>query len=339
MKMHYLETKSLNPYFNLAFEEYVLENRRDGEYLLLWQNDNTVVIGQNQIAEAEINRSFVEEHHIKIVRRSTGGGAVYHDLGNLNYSFITDAGNAEQRTMERFTRPIVKALHGLGLDAEASGRNDILVEGHKVSGTAQRIYHGRILHHGTLLFDTDPVMVSGALNARPEKFLSKSAKSVRSRIGNIRDYLREDMELPAFWNYLKETLAGRVMVTDTLSEEELAAVNWIKACKYDTWEWNIAKAPQYSVTNMEYLEHMTNTRFWKGGALEVRVGVVQGKIADIGFYGDFMAVDSLEPLTRALTGCPYRILDVSAIMEQFPISDYFGTLNREEILRTMFNLT
>ena len=129
MAIRYLETNSVNPFYNLAFEEYVLRNRKEGDYLLLWQNHNTIVVGQHQNAEAEINRTFVEEHAINVVRRSTGGGTVYHDLGNLNYSFITDSGDASQLTMERFTKPIVSALQCLGLSAEASGRNDILVEG------------------------------------------------------------------------------------------------------------------------------------------------------------------------------------------------------------------
>ena len=202
-KVRYLETGSTDPAYNLAFEEYVLTHRRDGAYLLLWQNDNTIVVGRNQNTAQEIDRAFVEQHHIRVVRRGTGGGAVYHDMGNLNYSFITDAGDAERMAMERFTRPIVAALQGLGLQAEASGRNDILVEGRKVSGTAQRLTDGRILHHGTLLFDSRPEMVAGALRADPAKFRSKGAKSVRSRIGNIRDFLPEDMTLPAFWDYLK----------------------------------------------------------------------------------------------------------------------------------------
>ena len=127
--VHYLETGSQSPYYNLAFEEYVLTHRTQGDYLLLWQNENTIVVGQNQNTEAEINRPFVEAHHINVVRRSTGGGAVYHDLGNLNYSFITDAGDKASISMDRFTSPVVEALKGLGLQAEASGRNDILVEG------------------------------------------------------------------------------------------------------------------------------------------------------------------------------------------------------------------
>ena len=150
-----------------------------------------------------------------MVRRTTGGGAVYHDMGNLNYSFIPGAGDAERLTMERFTVPIVNALQGLGLRAEASGRNDILVEGKKVSGTAQRLFRNRILHHGTLLFDANPGMVAGALQVDPEKFRSKSAKSVRSRIGNIREFLSTDMDLPAFWEYLKTALAGDGLVAGT----------------------------------------------------------------------------------------------------------------------------
>ena len=243
-QVHYLETGSQNPYYNLAFEEFVLRNRTEGEYLLLWQNKNTIVIGQNQNAEGEINRAFVEEHDIHVVRRTTGGGAVYHDLGNLNYSFITDVGDAERLTMERFTAPVTEALRALGLQAEASGRNDILVEGRKVSGTAQRVLRNRILHHGTLLFDSNPAMVAGALRVDPVKFQSKSAKSVRSRIGNIREFLKTDMDMQEFWEYLKKALAGSGLIQDSLTPEELQEVKELEESKYDTWEWNFGRSPK-----------------------------------------------------------------------------------------------
>ena len=187
-KTYYLETGSTDPTYNLAFEEYVQANRREGNYLILWQNKNAVIIGRNQNAGEEINRDFVQQHDIQVVRRNTGGGAVYHDLGNLNYSFITDGGDLQNRSATLFTDPVVKALRGLGLDSEASGRNDILVSGCKVSGTAQHMLQGRILHHGTLLFDSNPEMIAGALNPDPTKFQSKSVKSVRSRVGNIRSF-------------------------------------------------------------------------------------------------------------------------------------------------------
>ena len=325
---HYLETGSRDPAYNLAFEETVLRRRTQGDHLLLWQNDNTIVIGQNQNTEAEINRAFVEAHGIHVVRRTTGGGAVYHDLGNLNYSFITDSGDAERLAMERFTRPVVEALRGLGLQAEASGRNDILVEGRKVSGTAQRLLGKRILHHGTLLFDANPDMVAGALNADPAKFQSKSSKSVRSRIGNIRSFLKEDMDLAAFWTYLKGALAGDGLTPDQLTEEELAAVEQLRREKYATWEWTFGRSPRYS---------MTNRRRWDGGTLEPHLSVEKGRITGIVFYGDFLSLSSLDPVTEALLDCPFRREDVAAVLDRFPLPQYFGAITQEEILDTLFH--
>ena len=322
----YMETGSQDPAYNLAFEEYVLTHRTEGSYLLLWQNDNTIVIGQNQNAEAEINRPFVEEHGIRVVRRTTGGGAVYHDLGNLNYSFITNAAEGD-RAAARFTGPIVRALGELGVQAEASGRNDILAEGKKISGTAQRLTGGRILHHGTLLFDANPGMVAGALNADPLKFQSKSAKSVRSRIGNIRDMLKQDMTMTEFWDHLKKTLAGSGIVQGALTPEELAEVERLKAAKYDTWEWNFGASPRYGVENR---------RKWDGGILEARLQVEHGCITHAVFYGDFLALCSMDPVTEALVGTPYRREDVEAVLRPFPLEQYFGTITLTEVLDTMF---
>lgn len=324
--MYYLETKSQNPHYNLAFEEYVLEHRTKGDYLLLWQNDNTIVVGQNQNTEEEINRAFVEEHQIQVVRRMTGGGAVYHDLGNLNYSFITGVEDAGRLTMERFTKPVVAALQGLGLQAEASGRNDILVNGRKVSGTAQRLVRNRILYHGTLLFDSNSGMVEGALQVDPAKFRSKSAKSVRSRIGNIRAELAEDKTLPEFWAYLKTALASEIVPTE-LTAEELAAVEELKRTKYDTWEWNFGRSPKYDRINKAWFD---------GGGLEVRTAVEKGCITNVVFYGDFLAMSPLSGLTAALRGCPFRREAVAEVLDRFPLQALFGGIRREEILDTMF---
>ena len=327
-QMLYLETGSTDPAYNLAFEEFVLTHRREGNYLILWQNRNAVIIGRNQNAAEEINRAFVEEHNIHVVRRNTGGGAVYHDMGNLNYSFITDAGDPGNHAASLFTDPVVRALRGLGLDAEASGRNDILVSGHKVSGTAQQLLKGRILHHGTLLFDSDASMIAGALNPDPTKFQSKSVKSVRSRVGNIRSFLPADMDMAAFWGYLKIALSESGIVPDTLTEKELSQVAALKAAKYDTWEWNFGKSPKFQ---------LCCKRRWPAGLLEIHLSISEGVIKELQILGDFLALTELAPLTQALTGCPYREDAIGAVLDRFSLSECLGGITKEEFLNTILN--
>ena len=325
----YLETGSLDPAYNLAFEEYVLFHRRDADYLILWQNEPTVVIGNNQITEAEINRAYVEAHGIHVVRRSTGGGAVYHDLGNLNYSFVTDHHPEDQLSMTRFTAPVVAALKKLGAEAEAGGRNDILVQGRKVSGTAQKIVGGRILHHGTLLFDSDPEAVAGALRVDPEKFRGKGVSSVRSRVGNIRSLLPRDMELPAFWSFLKTELAGADYRSDALTPSELEAVARLKAEKYDRWEWNFGRSPK--------AEGHAARRF-PGGGLEVYFDCRDDRIESIRFFGDFLSRRPTEELGAALRGVALEPSAIVRALGDFDLRDYLGGIRMEELLSLLFNM-
>ncbi|MBO5892373.1 MAG: lipoate--protein ligase [Oscillospiraceae bacterium] len=325
-KTVYLETGSTDPRYNLAFEEYILTHRREGDYLILWQNASSVIVGRNQISAQEVNGEFVEKNGIRVVRRITGGGAVYHDLGNLNYSFICDAEDMEQRTATRFTQPVVAALKGLGLDAEASGRNDILVSGCKVSGTASHISRGRVLHHGTLLFDSDAQTIMQVLTPDPLKLQSKGIRSVKSRVGNIRHFLPEVITLTQFWDYLKTALSGSGYTVGSVTEEEQQEILRLKAEKYDTWQWNYGSAPNFQLRCKDR---------WDGGILEIHLSVEHGKIAAVRIFGDFMALTSCEELEQALIGCSYQKEAISAAIAHIPLQECLGGITKEEFLQTI----
>ncbi len=327
-KVYYLETGSTDAAYNLAFEQFVLENKKQQRYLMLWQNENTVVVGQNQNAEAEINRRFVDDHKITVVRRMTGGGAVYHDLGNLNYSFITDFVSPEQNSFERFTAPIVQALKNLGLCAKTSGRNDILIDDLKVSGTAQRIHKNRVLFHGTLLFNANRSMISGALNADPLKFKAKAGiSSVKSRVGNIKDFLQNDMELLDFWEYLKTTLAGNGFEKSELDESELFEIEKLADAKYRTYEWNFGKSPKYNIQNKNKFD---------GGIIETIIDVENGAVKDIVFFGDFLSLRALDEIKHAVINTPFDKTEIESVLSRFKLEEYFGTITKQEILQTIF---
>ncbi len=328
MTLHYLETGSTDPYYNLAFEQFVLESRTEGDWLILWQNANTVVVGLNQNTAEEVNREFVDKNKIRVVRRMTGGGAVYHDLGNINYSFISDVGDAETLSISRFAEPVCQVLRAMGVQAEISGRNDIVIEGRKVSGCAQRIYKKRILHHGTLLFSSDREMIAGALHADPSKFESKSAKSVRSRVGNIRDFLPEAIDIHAFWRRMLDGLSQSGMIREQLTGEELETVAHLADEKYRSWEWNWGKCPHYSYVNKK--------RF-PGGTIEVCADIEAGKIKDLIFFGDYLATTDQGPLLSALRGEAFERNGCAVILDRFPLSDMFGEIGRDEILSLLFD--
>ena len=327
MAVNYLETGSTDPCFNLAFEEYVLENLREGDWLILWQNANTVVVGLNQNTAEEIDAGFVAAHRVTVVRRITGGGAVYHDLGNLNYSFITDAGDAESLSIRRFTEPVCSALASMGVTAETTGRNDITVDGRKVSGVAQRIVNGRILHHGTLLFDSDGAMVAGALRADPAKFASKSAKSVRSRIGNIREFLPEDMDMDEFRRRLLARLTAGGLERRELDGAALASISRSADEKYRSWEWTYGRSPDFNFRN--------SMRF-PGGTLTAELRVEGGRIAEAAFHGDFMAVTGCQPAADALRDVRFAREAADAALSPLELAPMFGGITKDEILQTIF---
>ena len=261
--MKYLLSDSTNPFYNLAMEEYVFKNSRPHEeVVILWQNEPTIVIGIHQNALEEINLDFVEKNNIHVVRRITGGGAVYHDLGNLNFSFITDYdNNAIALNFKKYTFPIIKALKKLGIQSELSGRNDITIDGKKFSGNAQSIIKGRILHHGTLLFNSDLSILGKALKVKSDKIESKGVKSVKSRVANIIDYMDNTISIEEFKIILLKYLFEHEPMTKyVLTEDDKYLINKLMEEKYLTWEWVYGKAPKFNFKNY---------RRFDGGGIEV----------------------------------------------------------------------
>lgn len=326
-KTIYFETGSYNPFYNLAFEEYIFLNFTKDNYLILWQNDNTIVVGRNQNTDEEINKEFVLSHHINVVRRSTGGGAVYHDLGNLNYSFIADLECKNQALSDNFVYPIITALAQLGIEAVASGRNDILVNGCKVSGVAQRISNNRILHHGTLLFDSDLDSISNALNVDKSKFISKSVKSVKSRVCNIRPLLKIDMNTDDFKDHIKTVLLENSFEVGSLDTEAYLQIKNLETQKYNTWEWNYGASPKCN---------FIVKRRYAGGILSIYADIHGGTINDISLKGDFLSSRDLLPFTTALKGCRFNISCVEKVLDTFPIADYFGSISKAQIIDALF---
>jgi lipoate-protein ligase A len=327
--MKYITNNSFNPCYNLALEEYVLKRLPADDYIILWQNEPTVVIGKHQNAIEEINSTYIKEHGINVVRRITGGGAVYHDQGNLNFSFITRVKNRELLDFKSFTLPVVNALGKMGIEAELSGRNDITIEGKKISGNAQYMYKDRILHHGTLLFDSDLDVVSNALNVKADKIQSKGIKSVRSRVANIKEFLKTDMDINEFKKTIFYYLAfGKTMEEYRLNVEDIEEINRLVNTKYTTWEWTYGESPKFN---------LKNSKRFSGGKVEILLNIAEGFISECRIFGDFLSLTGVEAIENKLIGIKYQEEDISAVLDSFELSDYFGSISKNEILSCFFD--
>lgn len=326
MPMVYLESASTDPAFNLALEQYVFDSMpRSNEYFMLWQNDNAIIVGRHQNTAEEINADYVREHGIRVVRRLSGGGAVYHDLGNLNFTFIVDAEHADRLNLQVFCLPVVRALERLGVRAEISGRNDITIGGKKFSGNSQYIREGRIMHHGTLMFDSDLSVVAGALNPAGDKLASKGVKSVRSRVTNIRPWLNQDITLRQFWDLLRRSMGEeRDMLPGALTEDDLRRVTAIRDTRYAAWEWNFGASPGYSIRKERRVEGC--------GKLQVFLEVERGKIAGFTVRGDYFGSGDSSDLARALTGCPLKREALNEALRAVPIDYYFSSLTPDQFI-------
>jgi lipoate-protein ligase A len=319
----------VNPCANLALEQYVFDSLpRDRAYLLLWQNDKTIVVGRYQSTLAEINETYVRAHKIQVVRRLSGGGAVYHDLGNLNFTFIMDAQQAQELNFSLFCQPVVETLRDLGVDAQMNGRNDITVAGKKFSGNSQYIRQGRVLHHGTILFDSQLDVVGEALQADPAKIQTKGIPSVRSRVTNLSQYLPANLTLPQFKAHLLEHIfQGTPPASYRLSDCEQAGVDALQRARYDTWAWNYGASPPCSMRKKGRVEGC--------GTVEAHLLVEGGVIASLCFRGDFFSLSDPDELGAKFVGLRPNPEDYQQVLAQTEVSRYISGLSNGQLLEIL----
>ncbi|WP_159640008.1 lipoate--protein ligase [Erysipelothrix anatis] len=328
--MRYLKNPSTNPYFNLALDEYAMKHIDcDEDFFFLWQNEPSVIIGKNQNTAEEINQKFIDEKGIKVARRVSGGGAVYHDIGNLNFTFVINVDDPGKVNYKKFVQPVIDALASMGVTAEASGRNDILVDGLKISGNAQRMANGKLMHHGTLMFDVDVETLVEALNVDPDKITSKGVKSVRSRVTNIKEHLPEGTTLQQFWDALQFYLSNEGKDEEIiLTDEDIAKIEYEAVNRFGTWDWIYGASPEFN---------LKNSKRFPGGRIEVLMHVTDGRIDSVRFIGDYLGIEDVEAIEQRMQGTRFNRADVTAVFEEFTLNKYFGTITLDEILSVMFD--
>ncbi len=322
---------SLDPQFNLALEEYFLKYAPSNEdYIFLWQNANSVIIGRNQNTIEEVNAHYVTEHNVHVVRRITGGGAVYHDLGNLNFSYITNTTKNNVNNYRKFTDPVIKALQSYGVPAEFGGRNDILVEGMKISGNAQAFYQHRFLHHGTILFNADLTMLGKILNPKPDKIESKGIKSVRARVTNIMPYFKVIPSMEEFKNRLLKNLLNTEDITPFiyhLTHTDQVKIKELVSQKFSQWAWNYGESPAFTLEKYGRYE---------GGGVSFKLNVNNGVIQSVKIFGDFLGTNDIVDIEQALTKVTFESNAVSFALSQFNLDAYFLRISLDNILSCLF---
>ena len=326
--MKYLKNPSTNPYYNMAFDEYCLESLPiDEPVFFLWQNRPAVIVGYNQEVNTEVNLDYLKEKGIDLVRRVTGGGAVYHDMENLNYTIVGRSEDLE-RDYPEYASIMVKALQTLGVPATLSGRNDILVEGRKVSGFAKRVCKDRLMVHGTLMYNVDVDVLTHVLNPSTTKLQSKGIASVRSRVANLCDYLPEIPDIQTFSQRLEEILSNNYTDTEyQLTETDLANIQRLTDKKFATWEWNYGRSPKATLVHSARLAC---------GTVEIHLTLAENRIASCRFGGDFLGNLPTSDVEKVLQGVVYEPLAIQKCLQQLEISNYFDKVMAEDLVRMMF---
>ncbi|MBE6172782.1 MAG: lipoate--protein ligase [Enterococcus faecium] len=334
--MIFVPNENHDPRVNLAIETFLLQEMPLEEPILLFYiNEPSIIIGRNQNTIEEINREYVEEHGIHVVRRLSGGGAVYHDFGNLNFSFIMPDDGDSFRDFAKVTKPIIQALHELGISgAELKGRNDLVIDGLKFSGNAMYATNGRMFAHGTIMFDSDIDEVVNALKVKKEKIESKGIKSIRSRVTNIKPFLPEEKQGMTTEEFREDILlkifgvsSVEEVKTYELTEKDWEKINQISEQYYRNWDWNYGKSPDFNFSRQK--------RF-SIGSIEVHLNVSEGIIEDVKIFGDFFGLGDIKDVEQVLTGLKYDKSTLQEAVETIDIKKYFGAIEAQDLLELLY---
>lgn len=318
-----------NPYFNLATEEYILKNFEEDSFML-WRNEPCIIVGKHQNTLAEINVEYVRKNNIPVVRRLSGGGAVFHDLGNLNFTFIQTGNKESLIDFRKYTEPILEVMQKLGIDARFEGRNDLTIGGLKFSGNAEHIWKNKVLHHGTLLFSSQMTNLAEALNADPLKFQDKAVKSVRSRVTNISEHLKTPIDVLQFASLIQEHIATKYPDAHlmNLSANDHDKIEELVRQKYNTWDWNFGYSPKYNFRKVIRTE--------KSGTIEFDLDVHNGTITQIKIFGDYFNKFDTADIETALTGIAHNEPAIREVLSPYNLDDYFSGLTLTELTEGLF---
>ena len=326
--MNIIRSSTSNPAFNLATEEFLMNSQYDN-WFYLYINAPSIIVGKHQNSLAEINVDYVKENNITVIRRTSGGGAVFHDPGNLNFTFIMKEKADETADFRKYTQPIIDVLQAMDVDAKFEGRNDMTIEGKKFSGNAKAFYNNKILQHGTLLFNSTLPNLSNALKLNPLKYRDKAVKSISSRVTNITEHLKHEITLEEFEKRIVEHV--RTMYADAkvyeLTNEDTIAIQKLVDEKYGTWDWNFGSSPKYN------FQKGIKT---KGGHVEINLEVRKGQIENVKIFGDFFNTREVGELENMLKGATHEREKIRKILSDTGIEKYMNNVTVDEFVEGMF---
>ncbi len=330
--MYYIIDDSTDPQWNLAAEEYLFKQFKQPVFRL-WRNKPSIIIGLHQNAYAEINIKYVKEHNITVVRRLSGGGAVFHDLGNVNFTFIDNKIEGEDTSgmFSRFTAPVIEALGKLGVNAQLKGRNDLVIEDRKFSGNAVALFNNRVLQHGTLLYSSSMPALSEALANRPEHFKGKAVQSNKARVTNISDHLKSPMDIEQFITFIQKFITKKFPGKYQMykyTPEDLSAIAKLTMEKYSKESWNFGSSPSYGYSKTSRFD-------W--GVFELFMEVKKGLIKDIKFYGSYFFTRETSEIEKLLKGCEHTEESIRERIKTINLPEYFNNITEEEFLSMFWN--